>query len=409
MPDSSATSTVENSQKTELAIDGGTPIRKAILPYGRQHVDEEDIQSVVGVLRSDWLTTGPTVESFERAFAAKVGAKHAIAVSSGTAALHAAAFAAGIGERDEVIVPAMTFAASANCVRYLGGTVVFADVRKDTLTLDVADMERLITERTRAVIPVDYSGQPADLAEIRALAQANGMLVIEDACHSLGATYRGQSVGTIADMTVFSFHPVKHITTGEGGMITCDDDDRARRLRRFRNHGISTDHRQRETLGSWFYEMTDLGFNYRLTDLQCALGLSQLGKLSAWVNRRREIAARYLEALTGLDGLELPAVLPDRESSWHLFVVQLNLERLRVGRERVFKALRAENIGVNVHYVPVPWHPYYQALGYTKGSWPAAEAAYERLISLPMFPVMSDADVEDVIAALRKVLGAYAR
>lgn len=393
---------------TGLAIDGAPPVRKTMLPYGRQQVDDEDIRAVVDVLRSDWLTTGPAVERFERAFAAKVGARHAIAVSSGTAALHAAAFAAGIGEGDEVIVPAMTFAASANCVRYLGGTVVFADVRPDTLALDVTAVERQITGRTKAVIPVDYAGQPADHDEVREIARANGLLVIEDACHSLGASYRGRTVGSIADMTVFSFHPVKHITTGEGGMVTCDDDERAQRLRSFRSHGISTDYRQRETQGSWFYEMTELGFNYRLTDLQCALGLSQLGKLSAWVGRRREIAARYLDALAGLEGLELPAVLPDRQPSWHLFVVQLRLDRLRVGRERVFRALRAENVGVNVHYVPVPRHPYYRNLGYEPGSWPAAEAAYERLLSIPIFPSMTDADVDDVVAALRKVLGAYA-
>lgn len=392
----------------ELAIDGGKPVRSRMLPYGRQSVDDGDIRELVEVLESDWLTTGPGVERFERAFAERVGAGHAVAVSSGTAALHAAAFAAGIGEGDEVLVPAMTFAASANCVRYQGGTVVFADVRPDTLALDATLLEGLCTDRTKAVVPVDYAGQPADLGEVLALARRRGLTVIEDACHALGATYRGRSVGAVADMTVFSFHPVKHITTGEGGMVTTQDAELARRLRMFRNHGITTDHRQRELKGSWFYEMEELGYNYRLTDLQCALGLSQLGKLDAWVARRREIAALYAEAFRSHPGLTLPAVLPDREHSWHLYPVLLNLDRLTVDRGAVFAALRAEGIGVNVHYIPVPWHPYYQKLGYGRGSWPAAEGAYEKLLSLPMFPAMTDADARDTVAAVTKVLDAYA-
>jgi len=391
----------------DLAIHGGVPVRDRMLPYGRQWVDEDDIRAVVEVLRSDWLTTGPAVATFEEAFAAQVGAKYAVAVSSGTAALHAAAFAAGIGPDDEVIVPAMTFAASANCVRYQGGTVVFVDVRPDTLNLDVAHAESAVTPRTRAIVTVDYTGQPSDLDELRALADRHHLILIEDGCHALGATYRGRPVGSLADLTAFSLHPVKHITTGEGGLITTNDRGMATRLRQFRNHGITTAPAQREAAGSWFYEMTELGYNYRLTDFQCALGHAQLQKLPAWVARRREIAARYSAAFAGMRELETPPVLPGRESSWHLYVIRLNLECLRVGRTEVFRALRAENIGVNVHYIPVPWHPYYQRLTYKRGQWPVSEGAYERLISLPVFPAMGEQDIDDVISACTKVIRAY--
>ncbi len=390
-----------------LAVDGGVPIRPTMLPYGRQWIGEDDVAAVVEVLRSNWLTTGPQVERFEQAFAARVGAKYAVAVSNGTAALHAAAFAAGVGPDDEVIVPPMTFAASANCVRYQGGTVVFADVRPDTLNLDPVRAEAAVTPRTRAIITVDYAGQPSDLDELCGIAERHHFVLIEDACHALGATYRGRRVGAIGHLTVFSLHPVKHITTGEGGVVTTNDPELAARVRLFRNHGITSDHRQREAAGSWFYEMVELGYNYRLTDIQSALGCAQLRKLDAWVARRRQIAARYAAAFSTMPEIEPLDVLHDREPAWHLYVVRLNLDLLRVGRAEVFRALRAENIGANVHYIPVAWHPYYQRLGYAKGQWPVAEAAYERIISLPMFPMMSDRDVDDVIAACRKVVHAY--
>ena len=393
----------------QLALFGGQPVREQPLPYGRQTIDEDDIAAVVGVLRSDWLTTGPAVTAFEQAFAGQVGARHAVAISNGTAALHAAAFAAGLQPGDEAIVTPLTFAASANCIRYQGGTVVFADVRADTLNLDPARVAAAITPRTRAIVTVDYTGQPSDLAEINALAQQHKLIVIEDAAHALGARYRQQPIGALCDLTTFSLHPVKHITTGEGGVITTNDDRLAARLRLFRNHGITSDHRQREQAGSWFYEMVALGYNYRLTDIQCALGLSQLKKLAGWVARRREIAARYSAAFSLMPEIEPPVVLADREPAWHLYVIRLNLERLRVERTRLFAALRAENIGVNVHYIPVPWHPYYQNLGYAKGQWPNAEAAYERLISLPLWAGMSDRDADDVIAAVQKVIEAYRR
>ena len=392
---------------SRLAIDGGTPVRATLLPYGRQAVDDDDIAAVVAVLKSDWLTTGPKVADFEQAVAARVGARHGVAVANGTAALHAAAFAAGVVPGDEVIVPALTFAASANCVRYLGGNVVFADVRPDTLNLDPSAVEPLVTERTRAVIAVDYSGQPADLDELAAICRQRNITLIEDAAHALGAVYHNRRVGSIARLSTFSFHPVKHITTGEGGMVTTNDPALDARLRAFRNHGITRDHLQRSATGSWFYEMAYLGLNYRLTDVQCALGLSQLAKLDRWLERRRAIAARYAAGFADLPEIETLAILADRIPVWHLYPVRLRLGRLRVGRAEVFKALRAENIGVNVHYIPVPWHPYYQQLGYVKGQWPVAEDAYERLISLPMFHAMTDADADDVINAVHKVVTAY--
>jgi len=392
--------------KTTLAIEGGRPVRPSMLPYGRHRVDETDVAAVVAALRSDWLTTGPAVDDFEAAFAKVVGAAHAVAVSSGTAALHAAAFAADIGPGDEVITTPLTFAATANCVRYLGGTVVFADVRPDTLNLDPAKVEALVTSRTRAIITVDYTGQPSDLDDLDVLGARRGLALVEDASHALGATHRGRPIGALARLTTFSLHPVKHITTGEGGIITTDDAALAQRLRAFRNHGISSEHRRR---ADWRYEMVDLGYNYRLSDIQAALGLSQLARLPEQVIRRREIAGRYTRAFAELPDIEPIVTLPDRESAWHLYVVRLRLEALRVGRAEIYSALRAENIGVNVHYIPVPWHPYYRDLGYRRGGWPVAEDAYERLLSLPIFPSMTDADVEDVVHAVEKVLHHFRR
>jgi perosamine synthetase len=398
------------SSKEPLAVDGGTPVRNSLLPYGRQSIEEDDIQAVVNVLRSDWLTTGPKVAEFEEAFAARIGAKYAVSFSSGTAALHGAAFAAGLKPGDEAITTPMTFAATVNCVLYQGATPVFADVSTDTLNLDPEKVAARITPRTRAVLPVDYAGHPADLDAMLELAARHGLVVIEDACHALGAEYRGRRTGSIADMTVFSFHPVKHLATGEGGMVSTDRTDCAQTLRRFRNHGISSDARQRRAEGQWRYEMVLLGFNYRLPDFACVLGLSQLKKLEANLSRRREIAARYAAAFRDLAGILPPAVRLDVNPAWHLYPIRLSLERLSANRAQVFRALRAENIGVNVHYIPVHCHPYYRdRFGYRGGEYPIAEDAYERLISLPMFHGMSDQDVEDVIAAVKKVIGHFAK
>ena len=401
---------ITSSKQELLAIDGGTPVRKTLLPYGRQSIGEDDIQSVVDLLRFDWLTTGPKVGEFEEAFAAWVRAKHAVSFSSGTAALHGAAFAAGLKPGDEAVTTPMTFAATANCVLYQGATPVFADVSADTLNLDPQKAAARMTPRTRAILPVDYAGHPADLDAILELADRHGVVIIEDASHALGAEYRNRRVGSIADMTVFSFHPVKHLATGEGGMVATDHADYAEALRRFRNHGISSDARQRQAEGQWLYEMVLLGFNYRLTDIACALGLSQLKKLEDNLSRRREIAARYMAAFREHAAITPPVVRGDVNPAWHLYPIRLNLEKLSVDRAQIFRALRAENIGVNVHYIPVHRHPYYRdRFGYRGGEFPVAENAYERLISLPMFHGMSDQDVEDVVSAVNKIVGYYSR
>ena len=393
-----------------LAINGGTPVRGKVLPYGHQSIDESDITAVTDALRSDWLTTGPRVREFERAFAASVRAGEAVAVSSGTAALHCAMAAIGIGPGDEVIVPAMTFAASANCVVYQGATPVFADVYDESLLIDPRAVEAKITANTRAIVAVDYAGQPCDYDALRALAQSHRLALVADACHSLGGTYKGRPVGTLADFNIFSLHPVKAMTTGEGGMITCAGFETAHAMRRFRNHGITSDHFQREQLGSWLYDMVELGYNYRLSDIQCALGLSQLTKLSQWVARRREIAQRYDAAFKDCPALRPLSLSADREHGYHLYVVQLDGNYLTVDRGQIFAALRAEGIGVNVHYLPVHLHPYYREHFATRaGLCPNAEAAYEKILSLPIFPAMSDADVDDAIAACWKVVNHYGR
>lgn len=365
----------------KLAIDGGTPVRSKMINYGRQSVDEADIQAVVRVLRGDWLTTGPMVGAFEKAVAEYVGVKEAVAVNSGTAALHAAAFAAGIGPGDEVIVPPITFVASANCILYMGGKPVFADVVAGTLNLDPVDVERKITAHTKAIIAVDYAGQPCEHTSLRAIADRYKLTVIEDASHALGATYKNRNIGTLHELTTLSFHPVKHITTAEGGMVLTDDPSLASKMRSFRTHGVDLDFRQRAEANLWLYDVVALGYNYRLPDTSCALGLSQLAKLNGWIKRRREIAACYTDSFRSLGGLEIPVIIPDCEPAWHLFVIRLNLDRLSVGRVEIFKALRAENIGVNVHYIPIPWLSNYQKMGYPKGQWPVAESEYDRKIA----------------------------
>jgi perosamine synthetase len=400
-----------------LAVLGGNPVRERLLPYGRQSLDDTDVKAVVEVLKSDWLTTGPKVGEFEEGFAEWVGASHAVSFSSGTAALHGAAFSAGLGPGDTALTSPMTFCATANCVLYQGATPEFADVSPDTLNLDPGEVFKKLSSdtssqssRLRAIIAVDYAGHPAALDELGELAKNHGVHLIEDACHALGAEYRGKRVGSIADMTVFSFHPVKHLTTGEGGMVTTNDPTLAETLRRFRNHGISTDARQRQASGEWYYEMILLGFNYRLTDIACALGLSQLAKLSPNLARRREIAARYAAAFRSMPGLIPPSVRAEVNPAWHLYPIRVDVAKLEVDRGQIFRALRAENIGVNVHYIPVHLHPYYRSrFGHGTGEFPVAEAAFEQLISLPMFHGMADADVEDVVAAVTKVISHYAK
>ena len=391
-----------------LAIDGGTPVRATPLPYGRQQIDEADIEAVTDVLRSDFLTTGPEIGRFEEAFADATGAEHAVAVSSGTAALHAALATLDLEPGDEVVVPTLTFAASAAAVVMNGARPVFADVDPRTLLLTAETVSPALTARTRAVVAVDYAGQPCDYDALHGAAGLE-LAVIADACHALGAARRGQPVGTLADLSAFSLHPVKHVTSGEGGVITTDDPEAAERMRRFRNHGISADHRQRAREGSWYYEVGSLGYNYRLTDFQAALARSQLRRLPEWVERRRVLAGRYRAALRGTAGFEPLECDPDVEHAYHLFVVQVDDAVIEGGRDRAFAALRAEGIGVNVHYLPVHLHPYYRRVfGTGEGLAPAAERAYERILTLPLFPAMSEGDLEDVITAIRKVAGGLA-
>ncbi len=375
-----------------------------MLPYGRQTVTEDDVRRVVEVLRSDWLTTGPVVERFERAVAEYVGAAEAVALSSGTAALHAAMFALGIGPGDEVIVPAMTFAATANCVVYQGGTPVFADVDPGTLLLDPQQVAIRITPRSRAIIAVDYAGQPCDYDALTALARNHNLVVVADASHALGASDGDGPVGRLADLTTFSMHPAKSITTGEGGMVTTEDATLAELLRRFRNHGFSRDQQQRAASGTWYYEMTDLGYNYRLTDLQCALGLGQLAEIDGRLARRREIAERYDRAFASLPGVRPLARREGVEHARHLYVVRLDRRTIGADRAAVYRALRVRGIGVGVHYIPVHLHPFYrERYGTAPGLCPLAEAAYEEILTLPLFPAMTDDDVSQVIGAVGEV------
>lgn len=393
----------------ELAIKGDKPVRPVMLPYGRQWIDEDDIAAVVGVLRSDWLTTGPKVGEFERTFADFVGAKYAVAVNSGTAALHAAIYALGIGPGDEVIVPAMTFAATANCVVFQGGTPVFADVDPEALLIDPASVESRITSKTKAIIAVDYAGQPCDYDALTGIAGKHNLALVADACHSLGARYKERPVGSLVLLNAFSFHPVKHITTGEGGMITTDDTGLAECMRTFRNHGITTDHRQRDVQCSWFYEMVDLGYNYRLTDFQCALGISQLQKLHLWIERRQAIAARYDRELTN-EYIKPLKKESDVLHAYHLYVIQLQLKNLKADRAVIFKELREVGVGVNVHYIPVHLHPFYNRRFHTgPGLCPVAERVYEQIISLPMFPGLTEKDVKSVIERVTKVIEKHAK
>ncbi|MCI7107482.1 MAG: UDP-4-amino-4,6-dideoxy-N-acetyl-beta-L-altrosamine transaminase [Agathobacter sp.] len=373
-----------------------------MIPYGRQTIEEDDIQAVVDVLKSDYLTTGPKITEFEQRVAEYVGVKYAVAISNGTAALHAACFAAGIGTGDEVITTPLTFAASANCVLYCGGTPVFADVDSRTYNIDSADIERKITSKTKAIIAVHLAGQPCDMDAIHKIAEEHHLFVIEDGAHALGSVYKGEKIGGLSDMTTFSFHPVKPITTGEGGMIVTNNKDLYQRLVMFRSHGITRD----ETLmmrndGPWFYQQVDLGYNYRITDIQCALGCSQMNKIDRFLTRRKEIVKRYNDAFEDYENIITPYQLPDTESGWHLYIVQVK----NCNRREVFEKLRNLGIDVNVHYIPVYMHPYYQKHGYADVHCPNAEKLYSHFLSLPLYPTLSEKDqkyvIEKVIECVR--------
>ncbi len=356
---------------------------------------QEDFAAVADVLGSDWLTTGPKVTEFEEAVASFCGVAHGVCISNGTAALHATMAALEVGPGDEVVVPAITFVATANAVIYQGGTPVFADVDPETLLVDPASVEEKITSRTRAIVAVDYAGQPCDYDALREIATKRDLPLVADACHALGATYKGKPVGSLADLSTFSFHPVKPITTGEGGMIVTNNEKWAGRMRVFRNHGITTDFRQRESSGSWDYDMVSLGYNYRLPDISCALGITQLKKLPGWIQRRNEIALQYLRAFEGLEIVRPLRVESDRTHGYHLFVV-----RVSSNRDEIYQKLRCRGIGVNVHYKPVYLHPFYQEKGYSPGLCPVAERSFESILSLPVFPLMMDLQVEEVCSNL---------
>ena len=380
-----------------------------LLPYGRQSIDEDDIAAVVAVLRGDWLTQGPAIEAFEQDLGRAVGARHVVAFCNGTAALHGACFAAGVGPVDEVITSPLTFAASANCARYVGARPIFADVEPAAGTLDPEALARAVTPRTRAVIPVHYTGQPARMDKIRQIARACGLVVIEDAAHALGASYRGRPIGACdaGDMAMFSFHPVKHITTGEGGAIATDDPERAEQLRLFRNHGLVRDPARfrHPSPGPWYHEQIALGHNMRLTDIQAALGSSQLRRLDAFVERRRALADRYDARLAGLRGVAPLGRLPEGRHAFHLYVAQIDFDGLGIDRARVMIGLKERGIGTQVHYIPCHTHPFHADDGWAPGAFPVVEGISARALSLPLFPAMADGDVDRVVGALREVLG----
>lgn len=368
------------------------------IPYGRQSIDENDIKAVEEVLRSDYLTTGPKIEEFEGKVAAYTGAKYAVAIANGTAALHAACYAAEIGEGDEVITTPITFAASSNCVLYCGGKPVFADIDEKTYNISPEDIERKITSATKAIIAVHFTGQPCEMEKIHNIARKHNLIVIEDAAHALGAQYKGKMVGSISDMTTFSFHPVKHITTGEGGMILTNNDRLYQRLKLFRTHGITRDDKlMTKNDGPWYYEQLELGFNYRITDIQCALGISQMDKLPEFLNRRKNIAARYNEAFADNDNIQIPYQESGCDNAWHLYIIRMKNGK----RKEVFEKLRKAGIGVNVHYIPVYQHPYYRNHGYKDTICSNAEEYYKECISLPLYPGLKDEEQGYVI---KKVL-----
>ncbi|MNO91696.1 UDP-4-amino-4,6-dideoxy-N-acetyl-beta-L-altrosamine transaminase [compost metagenome] len=388
--------------KSEQSI--STPVRNLLLPYGQQWLDVDDIEAVIKVLQGDYITQGPAIEDFESKIASYVGAKYAVAFSNGTAALHGACFAAEVGEGDEVITTPITFLASSNCVLYQGGTPVFVDIDMDTYNIDPMQIEKKITSRTKAIIAVDFSGQPVEMDRLAMIAHDHNLVLIQDAAHSLGASFAGQKVGSLADMTMFSFHPVKHITTGEGGIITTNNEQYYRRLLMFRSHGMTRDPKElSRNDGPWYYEMQELGYNYRMTDMQAALGVSQMEKLDSFVERRRIIAKQYNEHFSSMKGIVIPNQHAESNSSWHLYVLRWLPEYFSVDRREIFQALRNENIGVNVHYIPVYLQPYYQKLGYKQGICPNAEVYYNSAITIPCFPKMKDSDVNDVITAVKKV------
>ena len=379
-----------------------------MIPYGKQSINWRDIRSVKKALKSDFLTTGPLIDQFEQAVADYVNTKYAVAVSNGTAALHIAVFAAGIKPGDEVLVPAMTFAASSNAVLYMGGTPIFVDIDEQTMNIDIEDMQAKITSKTKAIIPVDFTGQSVNIDRIMELAHKHNLIVIEDAAHALGSEYKGRKVGSDADMAMLSFHPVKPITTGEGGIIVTNNKDYYEKMRMFRTHGITKDPSKMINYeGPWFYEQHYLGYNYRLTDIQAALGLSQLKRIDKFIAKRRKIKDYYNQAFKDFDLLETPFEPTYSNSGWHLYIVKLKLDKLKAKKADIFNAFLKENIGVMVHYIPVYLHPYYEELGYSKLNCPVSEKVYEQMISLPIFPGMTNKDMIYIAKVIKMTLENY--
>lgn len=394
----------------KIAIQGGNPVRNKKISYGRQWITEEDVQAVTEVLRSDYLTCGPKVTELERVLAEYTGAKYAVAVSNGTAALHCACIAAGIGEGDEVITTPITFAASANCALYCGAKPVFADINPDTYNIDPDSIRACITEKTKAVVAVDFTGQAVQNDEIRAICDEYGLIFIEDAAHAIGTKYKGKQVGSLADMTCFSFHPVKTITGGEGGAILTNDEALYQKLVLAHAHGITRDDDLMEEApheGPWYYEQVALGYNYRITDFQAALIISQMDKLDAFIKRRNEIINQYNDAFKNISAIRLQKEIPESETSRHLYIIRLNMDELNCSRREFFDAMSAEGIQCQIHYIPVYWFPYYKHLGYKRGICPNAEKLYGEIMSIPLYPKMTDEDVADVIEAVKKIVKFY--
>jgi len=393
----------------ELAIFGGKPVREKKIFYGRQCVEQDDVNAVVETLLSDYVTCGPKIVELEKKLCEVTGAKYAVAVCNGTAALHLAAMAAGFGPGDEVIVSSITFAASANCVRYCGATPVFADINNETYNIDPEGIRRLITPKTKGIVAVDFTGQATELDEIRRICKEHNLILIEDAAHAMGTKYNGQPVGSIADMTCFSFHPVKTVTCGEGGAITTNDEALYRHLARLRTHGITRNPEEmvHPTDAAWYNEQVELGFNYRLTDFQAAMLISQLKKLPKFSARRKEIVAAYDEAFSKIPEIQVQKEIPESDTTRHLYILRLRLEKLTCDRRQFFDALYAENTCPQVHYLPVYWHSYYEKLGYPKGLCPNAERFYESSMSIPLYYSLTDEEVRDVIRAVEKVVAYY--
>lgn len=392
------------------AIKGGTPVRDTKIFYGHQCIDEDDVKAVSEVLVSDYLTCGPKVSELEEKLAKYCGSKYAVSVSNGTAALHCACIAAGLKSGDEVITTPLTFAASANCVLYVGATPVFADVNPETYNIDPESIRAHITDKTKAVIAVDFTGQCVENEKIRAICDEYNLIFIEDAAHAIGSAYNNKKVGSLADMTCFSFHPVKTITSGEGGAITCNDEALYKKLVLAHTHGITHDETLMEEApheGPWYYEQVSLGYNYRLTDIQAALLLSQLNKLESFKKRRQEIVRKYNEAFSEIPEIIVQKEIPESDTCRHLYIIRLDLSKLNCTRREFFDAMGAENIQCQVHYVPTYFFPYYQHLGYKKGLCPNAEEIYKGILSIPLYPTLSDKDTDDVIAAVKKIVEYY--